>query len=325
MRFVVIGAGAVGGVVGGLLHRSGADVVLIARGAHLERIQRQGLRLLTYQGDTDEQVTAVGSVAEVDWRDDDVALLGVKSDATNALLPELAAVAPPSVSVVCLQNGIANEPAAMRWFENVYGITVMAPTTHLEPGVVEANCGPIAAILDIGRYPSGVDETAREVATALERASMVSEPRDDITRWKNRKLVSNLGNAVNAACAPGEAADELLRLVRAEGEGVLAAAGYDVATTAEDRQRRGDILQRYPRENRTRGGSSSWQSLARGTGAIEADYLNGEIVRIGRGIGCPAPANEFIRRLAVAMAKERAEPQSNDAAAVLSQLGATAL
>ena len=322
MRFVVIGAGAVGGVVGGLLHRSGAEVVLIARGAHLERIQERGLRLLSFQGDTDEQVTAVGSVAEVDWRENDVALLGAKSDATNALVPELATVAPPSVSVVCLQNGIANEPAAVRWFEKVYGITVMAPTTHMEPGVVEANCGPVAAILDIGRYPSGVDDTARDVAAALERANMVSVPRADIMRWKNRKLVSNLGNAVNAACAPGDAADELLRQVRAEGEGVLAAAGYDVATTAEDRERRGDILQRYPRENRTRGGSSSWQSLARGTGAIETDYLNGEIVRIGREIGHPTPANELIRRLAVTMAKERAEPQSNDAAAVLAQLGA---
>jgi 2-dehydropantoate 2-reductase len=143
-------------------------------------------------------------------------------------------------------------------------------------------------------------------------------------RWKNRKLVSNLGNAVNAACAPGEAADELLRLVRAEGEGVLAAAGYDVASTAEDRERRGDILQRYPREDRTRGGSSSWQSLARGTGAIEADYLNGEIVRIGRETGRPAPANELIRRLVVGMAKDRAEPQSSDAATVLSQLEAAA-
>jgi 2-dehydropantoate 2-reductase len=183
MRFVVVGAGAVGGVVGGLLHRSGAEVVLIARGAHLERIQQHGLRLLTFDGDTDEQVSAVASVAQVDWRADDVALLATKSDASNALLPEIAAVAPPSVSVVCLQNGIANEPAALRWFEKVYGITVMAPTTHLEPGVVEANCGPVAAILDIGRYPDGVDDTAREVAAALERTGIVSEPRVDIMRW----------------------------------------------------------------------------------------------------------------------------------------------
>jgi 2-dehydropantoate 2-reductase len=321
MRFVVVGAGAVGGVVGGLLHRSGAEVVLIARGAHLERIRQHGLRLLTFDGDTDEHMDAVGSVAEVDWRDDDIALLAAKSDATNGLLPELAAVTPPSVGIVCLQNGIANEPTSLRWFENVYGITVMAPTTHLEPGVVEANCGPVAAILDIGRYPSGVDDTAREVASALERAGIVSEPRVDIMRWKNRKLVSNLGNAVNAACAPGEAADELLRRVRAEGEETLAAAGYDVATAAEDRERRGDILQRYPRENRTRGGSSSWQSLARGTGAIEADYLNGEIVRIGREIGHATPANELIRRVVVAMAKDRAQPQSRDAATVLLQLG----
>jgi 2-dehydropantoate 2-reductase len=320
MRFVVVGAGAVGGVVGGLLHRSGAEVVLVARGAHLERIQRQGLRLLTFQGDSDEQVTAAGSVADIEWRDDDVALLAAKSDATHGLLIELAAVAPPTIALVCLQNGVANEPTALRWFENVYGITVMAPTTHLDPGVVEANCGPVAAILDIGRYPRGVDDGARAIAQAFERASIISVPRPDIMRWKHRKLIGNLGNAVNAACSAGEAADELLRLVRAEGEGALAAAGIDVATPEQDRERRGDILQRYPREGRRRGGSSSWQSLARGTGAIETDFLNGEIVRLGREIGFPAPANELVRRTVVRMAAERAEPQSIDAATLLTGL-----
>src|SRR4051812_12770569 len=116
MRYVVYGAGAVGGVVGGLLHRSGQDVALIARGAHLAAIQANGLRLASPDGETVEQVVAVGDPGEVDWRHDDVVLLAVKSDATQDAARALAATAPPSVAVVSLQNGVANESVLMRWF-----------------------------------------------------------------------------------------------------------------------------------------------------------------------------------------------------------------
>lgn len=320
MRFVVVGAGAVGGVAGGLLHRSGADVHLVARGEHLERIRAHGLHLLTAQGDTDEQIPVSGSVADVDWRDDDVVLLAVKSDATPTVLPELARSAPPSVAIVCVQNGVANESTALRWFERVYGICVMAPTTHLSPGVVEAKCGPVAAILDIGRYPQGVDDTAITVAESISAAWMVSEPREQIMRMKYRKLLSNLGNAVDAALVPGAAADEVARIVRTEGAGVLTGAGIAFSTEEEDRSRRGDLLQRYERAGSVAGGSSSWQSLRRGTGAIESDYLNGEIVRIGRELGRPTPANEEIRRIAVELASAGAPPRSVDAEPLLSRL-----
>ena len=63
-----------------------------------------------------------------------------------------------------LQNGVANEPTLLRWFANVYGICVMAPTAHVEPGIVQANSAPISGLLDIGRYPHGVDDTAPSVA-----------------------------------------------------------------------------------------------------------------------------------------------------------------
>ena len=59
-----------------------------------------------------------------------------------------------------------------------------------------------------------------------------------------------------------------------------------------------------------RGGGSSWQSLARGTGAIEADYLNGEIVLLGRRHGVPTPVNAALQRVANRMARERIPPAS---------------
>jgi len=72
--------------------------------------------------------------------------------------------------------------------------------------------------------------------------------------------------------------------------------------------RRGDLIQMRPIDGRRWGGSSSWQSLARGTGSIETDYLNGEIVLLGRMHGFPVPINELLQRLANEWAAERRPP-----------------
>lgn len=323
MRFVVVGAGAVGGVVGGLLHVAGFEVTLVARGAHLAAIKESGLRLRTIDGEQSLPIPAVGSVAEVDWTPsgDIVVLLAVKSDATAVLLAELALVAPPTAAIVCLQNGVANEPTALRWFQRVYGICVMAPTTHTEPGVVAANCGPVAAVLDIGSYPatSEADPGAAAIAGALEKAGMISQARADIMPWKYRKLISNLGNAVDAACGRGDASSELVRRTRAEGEAVLAAAGVTVISADDDAARREGLLQPYGPPG-SRGGGSTWQSLRRGTGAVETDYLNGEIVQLARRIGADAPANDLLQRVMARLAADQAEPGSVDAAELLASL-----
>ena len=320
MRYVVYGAGAVGGVVGGLLHRAGHEVVLIARGKHLMTIQRDGLRVASPDGETVETMPAVGHPGDVDWRHDDVVLLAVKSDATLDAARTLAASAPASIAAVSLQNGVANERVLLRWFDCVYGVCVMAPTAHLEPGLVEAHSHPTAAILDIGRYPDGVDVTAEQIAVGFEKAGIVSMPREDIMRWKYRKLLMNLGNAVQAVCRPDEHRRRLLEVVQREGAEVLAAAGVDPVSEQEDRERRGDILQVGGVPGRPRPGGSSWQSLERRTGVIETDFLNGEIVLLGRESRVQAPANELIRREAVRLAREGGPPSTVPAAHLLDRL-----
>ena len=202
MRFVVIGAGAIGGVVGGRLTQAGHDVVLVARGAHADVMARGGLTLRSPDGDEVVEVQVARAVGEIEWRPDDVALLAVKSNDTVDLLEQLAAVAHPGTVVVCLQNGVANERAALRRFATVYGVCVMCPATHLQPGLVAAASAPVNGIFDIGRYPSGRDATAEAIAAAFGTAPFVSEARPDIMRWKYAKLLMNLGNAVEAALGP---------------------------------------------------------------------------------------------------------------------------
>ena len=302
MRWVIYGAGAVGGVVAARLALAGQDVAVVARGAHLEAIRRDGLTLRQPSGDTVVELEAYEHPADTGK---DVVVLGMKGMDTGAALVALEGFDGP---VVCLQNGVANERAALRHFADVYGVHVILPASHLAPGVVVAHCGPVPGILDLGRYPAGTDATAQRLAAGLESAGFVSQPRADIMRWKYRKLVLNLGNAVEALCGRVDGLAEAVAPVRAEGEAVLRRAGIDVATQEEDRQRRGDIM-RWPSQAE-RAGGSSWQSLARGTGTVEADYLNGEIVLLARLHGMPAPVNETARRLVQRAAREGRPPGS---------------
>jgi 2-dehydropantoate 2-reductase len=321
LRYVVLGAGAIGAVVGGRLSQAGSEVTLIARGEHLAALQAHGLSIESPEGTDTVRLTAVGHPREIDWHTSPVVLLAVKSQQTHAALVALAAVAPPKTPVVCLQNGIANEPAALRFFPHVYAVSVACPTSHLEPGVVQAWSTPVTGLLDIGCYPAGIDGLCELIAADFRAASFSSYPVDAVGRWKNRKLLTNLGNAVEAICGPHERQGPLGDLLMAEGEAVLSAAGLEAATAREDQDRRVDLLRRGEIAGQTRPGGSSWQSLRRGTGDIETDYLNGQIVLLGRIHGIPTPANELIQLLARELAVSRHTPGAVPSAVILERLG----
>ena len=314
--YVVYGAGAVGGVIGGLLHRAGHPTTLVARGDHLARLRSQGLVLDTASGRQLVDVPAVGGAGEVDWTGRPVVLLTVKTHQALAALDDLAAHAPAGTAVVCATNGVAAEREALRRFPASYGICVMLPATHLEPGVVVSKSGGAPGILDVGRVPHGSDTVAETIAADLRSAGFESVARPDVMAWKYRKLLMNLGNGVDAACVPGDAADRLAELARAEGEAVLAAAGIDVVPDAEDRARRADHLRRRDDAPAPSGGST-WQSLTRGSGSTEIDYLAGEVVLLGRLHGVPTPVCEAIQRATATLARSGGPARSVDAATLL--------
>ena len=318
MKYVVYGAGAVGGVIGANLHRAGIEVSLVARGEHLAALRSQGLRLDTPDGSERLRIPAVAGAADVVWTDDTVVLLTVKSQQTQDALEDLAAHAPARTPVVSAQNGVANEQAILRRFQDVYSICVMLPSAHLEPGVVAQKCSPTPGILDIGRIPRRTDDLDEAIAADLRRAGFESQPRPDIMAWKYRKLVLNLGNGVDAVCAAGEAADELVRRARDEGDLVLRHAGVVVVSPEEDAERRGDVLRSG--DAAWQPGGSTWQSVQRGVGSVEIDYLSGEIVLMGRLHGIPTPVNELLQRVVAEVAREGGPARSVDAAALLARL-----
>lgn len=323
MRFIVLGAGAIGGVVGGRLAQHGYDTVLIARGAHHDAIRDHGLRVESPGGNTTLRVPVVRDPAEILFQPDDVVLVTVKSQDTIGALGALAAASPSDVAVLCLQNGVENERVALRLFANVYSVCVMLPATHLVPGVVEARSAPVTGILDLGRYPGGTDDVAHQVAAALRASTFSSEAIDDVTRWKYRKLITNLGNAVEVVCGPQAFYGPVARLARQEGVACLTAAGIDFASPEEDKARRGDLLTQRPTDNeaKDRGISSSWQSLTRAVGSIETDYLNGEIVLLGRLFNVATPVNAGLQREADELARKHQPPGAMTEQEFLDKLG----
>lgn len=316
MRYIIIGAGAIGGAVGGRLAEAGHEVVLVARGTHLAALRDTGLRLTTPSGTRTLRLPCAAGPEEVVLRPDDVLVLAVKTQDSVAALDawsgrpvEGGGTAGELLPVICAQNGVENERLALRRFRRVYAMCVYLPATFVEDGAVSAAGDPVTGILHLGRYPAGVDDTALAIAADLEKSYFLAPVVPDAMRWKYAKLLSNLMNSLNAVSGTdgleSPAGRTLVARAVAEGRAALAAAGIAVASDAEQTEARGGRIAMVPLDGKEPGGGSSWQSLVRGTGSIEADHLNGEIVLLGGLHGVPTPVNQVLRRLANEFAGER--------------------
>jgi 2-dehydropantoate 2-reductase len=318
MRFVIYGAGAVGGVIGARLFQAGHETILIARGAHHDKIKADGLTLRTPLEEITQRIPVARDPREAKISAQDVVLLCVKGQDSEAALNDLRESAPAGVPIVCMQNGVANERIALRIFPDVYGAVVLCPAGHMEPGVVEAYATVVTGTLDLGRYPSGSDQLCEEIARALRESRFEASARPEIMRSKYAKLLANLGNAVQVLCGDGSA-PELLAQARAEGKQVLAAAGinHDVESVGdiEARWARWDVRQIDGQDH----ASSTTQSVVRGTG-VEVDFLNGEIVLQARLLGLRAPINELLQALVHETVRTGRQPGWTTEAEILEQL-----
>jgi 2-dehydropantoate 2-reductase len=309
MRFVVYGAGAIGGTVGARLHQSGHDVLLIARGAHHDAIAARGLTFETPEERVVLRIPVAPDPAHAAIEPGDVVLLTMKGQDTEAALDTLRAAAGTEMPVVSMQNGVENERVVLRRFARAYGAVVMLPATHLEAGVVLSYGTTLTGSIDVGVYPHGVDDVCAAVCAALSASRFESTPREEIMRYKHAKLIANLTNAVQVVCGSDADAGALGERVREEGRAVLRAAGIEFEVPDVD-----DIGGRWRRwgvgeiDGRPRAGGSTWQSAVRGTGRVEVDYLNGEIAMRGRLLGMPTPVNELLAELAWQTVLEGRQP-----------------
>ena len=297
MRFIIFGVGAVGGTLAACLARSGNEVIGIARGRQLAAINDSGLTLRTPDGDHRVAFECVDGPAGLDLRADDAILFCVKSQDTGDALASLLAAGAVNQPVFCFQNGVANERMALRHFNNVYGVSVMMPCDYETPGVVCAYGTPRVGMFDIGRYPAGTDDMIGAMAEILEKAGMAAFPQDKVMPFKYGKLLLNLSNVLDAGFPNRESGRHWSEKARGEALAAYGAAGIEWMDVGFDDPRRAQFMKLGTIPGATRLGSSSRQSLLRGAGSIETNYLNGEIALLGRLNGVPVPVNAALCRI----------------------------
>ncbi|OLP57299.1 2-dehydropantoate 2-reductase [Rhizobium rhizosphaerae] len=311
-RYVIIGAGAVGASLAAQFALSGIDYVLIGRGAQIGHIKAHGLTFRRPRGVRRIDLSAFDVTEPAELRRDDILLLTVKSqDAADALafwswrnVIDSGAPAALSLPVVTFQNGLATEAAALRTFARVYGASILTPARFIETGTVTVAAEPQLGIVTVGRFPTGNDETSARIAADLAKAGYLAETTSDIRRWKAAKLLHNVRNVLELFDGPAHLRDEISAAIVQEATQVLEAAGYSIASPSE----RGIDISNWrvvPEGDVTHGRQSTWQSFTRGASS-EVDFLNGEVVLLGRLHGVATPYNEAVQRLAGELAQKGA-------------------
>ena len=302
MRFIIYGAGAIGGTIGARLQLAGFEVVLIARGAHAEALKENGIRYISPDENLSLPVTCVTTPEAIDYQPEDIVILTVKSQDSWQALNELALVAPTALPIFCAQNGVSNEALAHRFFRNVYAMLVLCPATHLTPGEIIHSAAAPGGLFSTGRYPSGIDGVAIAVSAAMTRAGFVSEPDDRVMRLKYAKLLANLGNPLELILTNDQSSRQIMRRLKKEALVCYEAAGIECTAPDVMRQQFG-LVKQVSIPGAPRGGSSTWQSVARGHSDIETAFLNGEICRLGRSLEIETPANAMVLELALKASK----------------------
>ncbi len=311
MNVVVIGAGAIGCLVGGRLAAAGHQVTLVARPWLVDTISGSGLRInvageATFVGEID----AVTSISEafLEFGPFDLALFTMKSYDTATAVQQLQAVRGDPPPLVTLQNGVGNEEQLTAAFgpERVVAGVITAPASMPVPGVVRADRG------GIGLAAVGSHHPVPFIAAAFREAGFETRVYADWRALKWSKLLLNIiGNATSAILDwPPErvfadarlfelewrAWQEALAVIHAQGLRLVALPGYPLPWIVQLMRwlpRR--LLQAMLRRAVARGRGAKMPSLhidlEKGRSQSEVLVLNGAVVRAGRETGVPVPVN----------------------------------
>jgi 2-dehydropantoate 2-reductase len=289
MRVAVFGAGAVGAYLGASLARGGADVTLIARGAHLQAMREHGLTLVTPEGQRSHaDVHATDDPAEVGPVD--AVLFLVKSYDTESAARRLPPLIGEGTAVISLQNGIDNEPkiAAAIGAEHVLGGAAYILAAIEAPGVVRSGHARIV----VGELEPGPpsERVTRFVEAANAGGGIDAHAATDVrvTKWEKYVLLVAF-SAVTAASQltvgdirGSEAASGMLRAIMAEAWSVARALGIPLADDLVDRQHALVLRQKDDEA------SSLRHDLLTGH-RMELDALQGTLRRLGRETGIATP------------------------------------
>src|SRR6266566_6908346 len=310
MKFAIVGAGAIGAFVGAMLAKSGEDVTLIARGAHLRAMQEHGVRVRGEIGNFEARVSATDDPATAGAQD--VVLLTLKAHSLTAMAPRLAPLIAPETCVVGMQNGIpwwyfyrhggewegtqlesvdpSGEIAKNIDPARVIGCVVYPSASISEPGIIQHIEGTRFAI---GEPDGSKSERCRKIAGAFIKAGLRCPIRSDIRHDMWVKLMGNV--AYNPISALTRAT--LIEIVRcpetravaaaimAEVESVAAQLGINIGVSVEQRLEGAEKVGQHK--------TSMLQDVEAGR-PLELEAIVGAVVELGNKMGLSLPYTKSV-------------------------------
>ena len=293
MRFLIIGAGGVGGVFGGELARAGHDVTMFARGAHRDAIERNGITVREPEGEFTARVSATDSVADLPSAD--IAVIAVKSYSLAEVLPAVRTAAERGANVVPLLNGVTAADELIAGGvprSNVLGGLARVSAVRSAPGVVERLSGFKSMV--VGELGGGLSARASAIADAFQGAGIDARASAtmDVELWQKYVFIT----AMAAVCGLGRASIGPVReapgghrlIKRAVGEVVAVARARGVPLPDDEAARTSAyIIDTLPPAMKP----SFLLDLESG-GPTELDTLSGAVARFAAEAGIECPVHE---------------------------------
>ncbi|MBX7254903.1 MAG: 2-dehydropantoate 2-reductase [Candidatus Hydrogenedentes bacterium] len=304
MRILVMGAGAIGSVVGGFMAKAGHDVTLVGRGAHMDNVRGSGLRITGIWGE--HQIRGIDARTQPPSKTDtpyDLILITVKAYDTHAAVEAILPLVSESTLVCSYQNGLGNAEViaeSVGWRRTVgaraiYGVVVK------EPGWVEVTV--IANPTALGVYSHETPEDrVREIVAAMDAAGLPTVYTDAISTVLWGKVAYNCAlNPLSAMLDVPYGAlleTEHTRTIMREIVNELYAVGHKMGvplapSTAEEYI---DLLF-HTLIPPTAAHYASMRADFVHKRRTEIDALNGAIVRYAAGLGIHCPTNALLTRL----------------------------
>ncbi len=295
MRIAIMGSGGVGGYLGARLAKAGSDVTFIARGAHLAAMRQEGLRVESPRGQvhlypvkaTDDPAT-IGPV--------DLVIFAVKLWGTEEAARQIRPLVGPKTAVITFQNGVdANGiVGGVVGREHMVGGVCYIATAIERPGLIR-HTGQMARFV-IGEFGGARTPRLEAIHEALEAAGgfdLEVSPDIETAIWQKfvflvglsaltamtRKTIGPVRSDPDTRAFLLDVMREVVAVGRAKGVGLD--PGYP-----DERLAFADTL---PAEMK----ASMAHDLEQGN-PLEVHWLSGGVVRLGREVGVPAPANRAV-------------------------------
>ena len=296
MRTAIMGAGAVGAYLGGMLAQAGHPVALIARGQHLTALRQHGLRVIRDRAQFTVQCPATDNPAEIGPVD--LALLTVKTYQNPAAVPAMAPIIGPDTAILCLQNGIDSyqAPASAFGADKVLPGAIYIEAALNAPGIARQT-GDIVRIV-FGELSEPLSARAQTIAHAFNSGGIPAEIAPDIhaALWAKFLFIATMAGVTSIArqtlaqLMPRPEWRPVVTACLREIEAAGRANGVNLPPDIHD------TTLAYIENNLADLQASMHTDLIAGR-PLELDALTGAVIRAGRAAAVPTPVNDIIYAL----------------------------